>query len=115
MCNSLRLISKVKSGELTFCESCNCYHLEFNNLYFELNSSHLEKLKNFLLDIDIDYWEKNYAHTSFKRKIPNTSLNQNIVLMFNRQEIQELKSLVLKMRTDVILNVDDIDYQFILN
>lgn len=115
MCGSLKTISKVKSGELTFCETCNCYHLEFNNLYFELSSFDLKKLKDFLLKIDIDYWERNYAHTSFKRKIPITSVNQNIVLMFNRQEIQELKTLVLEKKADNILNVDDIDYQFILN
>ncbi|WP_111308949.1 DUF6686 family protein [Confluentibacter sediminis] len=115
MCHSLVTISKVKSGELTFCNTCNSYHLEFNNLYFELNSIQFIKLKNFLLEIDIAYWEINYAHTGFKRKIPITSMNQNIVLMFNRQEIEELKTLVLKKKTALFLNVDDIDYQFILN
>lgn len=115
MCHSLKTISKVKSGELTFCESCNCYHLEFNNLYFELSSFDLKKLKKFLLEIDIEYWEVNYAHTIFKRKIPITSVNQNIVLMFNRQEIEELKTLVLEKKPETVLNVDDIDYQFILN
>jgi hypothetical protein len=115
MCQGLKIISKVRSGELTFCKSCNCYHLKFNNLYFELNAFDLKKLKNFLLKIDVDYWERNYAHTNFKRKIPITSINHNIVLMFNRYEIEELKTLLLKQKTDAILNVDDIDYQFILN
>lgn len=115
MCQGLKIISKVRSGELTFCKSCNCYHLEFNNLYFELNAFDLKKLKNFLLKIDVDYWERNYAHTNFKRKIPITSINHNIVLMFNRYEIEELKTLLLKQKANVILNVDDIDYQFILN
>lgn len=115
MCHSLRTISKVKSGELTFCETCNTYHLEFNNIYFELNSNHLKRLKNFLLEIDIDYWEENYAYSKLRRKIPITSLNQNVILMFNRQEIEELKILVLKNNADSFLGVDDIDYQFILN
>jgi hypothetical protein len=115
MCQGLKIISKVRSGELTFCKSCNCYHLEFNNLYFELNAFDLKKLKNFLLKIDVDYWERQYTHTNFKRKIPITSVHHNIVLMFNRYEIEELKTLLLKQKANVILNVDDIDYQFILN
>ena len=115
MCHSLKTLAKVKSGELSFCEICNIYHLEFNNLYCELNIIHFIKLKTFILDIDIDYWEQKYAYTNIKRKIPITTVSQNMVLMFNRQEVEELKSLFLNKRNESILNVDDIDYKFILN
>lgn len=115
MCQGIKLISKVKSGELTFCETCKIYHLEFNNLFFELSTTSLKKLETFLLEIDIDYWEKNDVHFGCRRKIPVISLNQNLVLMFNRYEIEELKTLVLKQKPNTILNVDAIDYQFILN
>jgi len=117
MCHSLKTLAKVKSGELSFCETCGIYHLEFNNIYCELNTIHFEKLKIYLLEIDIDYWEQKYAYTNIKRKIPVTTVCQNIVLMFNRQEIEELKALfyTIDKFEDNYLSVDDIDYWCILN
>lgn len=117
MCNNIRAISKVSSGELSICENCNIYHLEFNNIYFEFTVSQYKQFKKYLLSIESDYWEHKYAHTNVKRKIPIPSLQSNLVLMFNRQEINELKFLFCN-KEDVFntyLNVDDIDSMMILN
>lgn len=116
MCHSLKIISKVKSGELSLCKDCNIYHLEFNNIYFEFNVQQFNFFKAYLIEIDSQFWEKKYACSNFKRKIPIPSMQDNLILMFNRQEIEELKTLISgKKGSDCILNVDDIDYAFVLN
>lgn len=118
MCNNIKTISKVKSGELSICYQCHTYHLEFNNIYFEFNLEEFEQFKMYILDIEIDYWEHRYASAKVKRKIPIPSLQQNLVLMFERQEIRELQILLTSTIKDVFrtyLNTDDIDYKFILN
>lgn len=116
MCHNLKIIAKVKNGELSLCKECNIYHLEFNNIYFEFNIQQFKYFKTYLLGIDSQFWEQKYACASFKRKIPIPSMQDNLVLMFNRQEIEELKTLISsKQGNNIILNVDDIDYTFVLN
>lgn len=116
MCHNLEIVSKVKSGELCLCKHCNIYHLEFNNIYFEFSFQQFNYFKAYILGVDCQFWEQKYACAKFKRKIPIPSMQDNLVLMFNRQEIEELKTLVsCKKSTNPILNVDDIDYAFILN
>ncbi|WP_194766882.1 DUF6686 family protein [Tamlana sp. I1] len=119
MCNNhIKVLSKVKSGELSLCIKCQVYHLEFNNIYLELNKNEFMQFKNYLNTIEIDYWEHKYACAKVKRKIPIPSMQNNLVLMFKRQEIYELKRLFSGIKTDVFsahLDITDIDYMFILN
>lgn len=116
MCHNLKILATAKSGELSFCKQCNIYHLEFNNIYFEFSISQFKYFQAYLLTINSQFWEQKYACASFKRKIPIPSMQNNLVLMFNRQEIEELKTLVSTTKgTNAILNVDDIDYTFVLN
>ncbi|GAA4233716.1 hypothetical protein GCM10022291_11460 [Postechiella marina] len=118
MCNNIKIISKVKSGELSICTQCHIYHLEFNNIYLEFSKKEFKRFKAYILDIEIDYWEHKYALAKVKRKIPIPSMQQNLVLMFKRQEIRELQILLTSTKKDVFntnLNISDIDYAFILN
>ncbi len=119
MCNSnVKILSKVKSGELSLCTSCKIYHLEFNNIYLEFGKKEFRQFKNYILDIEIDYWEDRYASAKIKRKIPIPSMQPNLVLMFKRQEIKELQRLLSQINKniyDVYLNINDIDYKFISN
>ena len=117
MCHNVKTISKVSSGELSICENCNIYHLEFNNIYFEFTQHQYHRFKSYLLSIEEDYWEEMYADAKVKRKIPIPSIQENLVLMFNKQEILELKALFCH-RGNVYENeitLIDIDYTFILN
>jgi hypothetical protein len=117
MCNSIKTISKVSNGELSICENCKIYHLEYNNIYFEFTEKQYDQFKTYLLNIESDYWEDRYAGANVNRKIPIPSLQSNLVLMFNRQEISELKFLFCN-KDDVFnsyLSVDDIDAMIILN
>ena len=118
MCYNLETISKVKSGELSICRQCEIYHLQFNNIYLEFNQKEFECFKTFVLHLDIAYYESKYASARVKRKIPIPSLQQNLVLMFNRGEINELKTLISNVSNDVfttLLKTEDIDYSLILN
>lgn len=117
MCHSVKVLSKVSHGELSICNECNVYHLEFNNVYFELTTAQFKRFKNFIQTLDEDYWETKYANAKVSRKIPIPSKQANLVLMFNRYEIRELKQLFEFAATNSsrYLSVDDIDYKLILN
>ncbi|MEC3906161.1 DUF6686 family protein [Tamlana sp. 2201CG12-4] len=118
MCHNVKTLSKVKCGELSLCCQCSIYHLEFNNIYLEFNSNAFEQFKTYVLDIDMDYWECKYASSRIKRKIPIPSMQQNLVLVFIREEIRELQRLLSTSVTEVFnlyLNSNDIDYKLILN
>ncbi len=118
MCHKIKILSKVKSGTLSLCKQCAIYHLEFNNIYFEFSIKELQHFKEYMLTIDLEYWEEKYSCNMIKRKIPIPSTQQNLVLMFNRQEMSELKSLLFfnqKKDTLPMLDIYDIDYTLILN
>ncbi|NRD20435.1 hypothetical protein HNV08_10290 [Winogradskyella eckloniae] len=120
MCQNIKVLSKVNSGELLFCEECELYHLAFNNLFFAINLEELKRLRYYVNNIDPEYWEQKYNSCSVRRKIPLPSTQENLVIMFSRQELMELRTL---LNYDVFngeifnkfLNVDDIDYNLILN
>lgn len=117
MCQNVKILSKVSHGELSLCTDCNMYHLEYNNIYFEFTSAQFKRFREFVLTLQEEYWETKYAKAKVKRKIPIPSKQANLVLMFNRYEIRELKKLFkfTASKSSRYLSVDDIDYRFILN
>ncbi len=117
MCQAIKIISKVKNGEITRCNACKMYHLSFYNIYFEFNEKQLIKFRKHISKINPDNWEKSYSNLRGKRKIPIQTLHQNLYLIFNREELNELKSL-LSIETDFkqqLIDLDDIDYKLVLN
>lgn len=118
MCKGIEAISKTSKGELNFCRNCQQFHLEFNNIYFEFTPIEYKQFRKYVLLIESEFWERKYANANVRRKIPIPTLQENLVLMFNRQEVAELKALISNKKEAVfnsILNVDDIDYTFIIN
>lgn len=117
MCNNIKTIAKVKGGELSLCLRCNIYHLSFNNLFFEFTPAELESFRKYIFMLEVEYWEHKYNFTRIKRKIPIPSTQQNLFLMFNREEITALKTLFSKQKEEQlsILNIDEIDYTYVLN
>lgn len=110
----MKTLAKVKSGELAVCEHCSNYHLIFNNIFLELNKNEFKRLKIFILNLDVEYWENKYDAPNLKRKIPIPSRDNSLVLMFNRQEIAELKQLFSKQSNiyNTLIDVGDIDYNY---
>ncbi len=117
MCHNIKRLAKTKNGELSRCPGCKVFHLEFNNIYLEFNSKEFEKFKSYVNTIEITYWEDKYACVHFRRKIPIPTQQENLVLMFNRQEITELKLLLNPRENGQIpfLRISDIDYNLIIN
>ena len=120
MCDIVKLVSKVKSGELSYCRHCKSFHLMFNNLFFALTQQELNRLKQYVDSLDISYWEAKYEHSNLNRKIPLPTTQDNLIIMLNTQEVRELRRLLAfknyKYKQPIaFLNVDDIDYQWHMN
>lgn len=120
MCQSIKVLSTVKSGELSFCENCRLFHLVFNNLFFAVTAEELERLKSYIDGLEVSYWEHKYACSKMRRKIPLLTTQGNLVIMFNRQEVTELRTLLSyndidEQESSSFLSIDDIDYNLILN
>jgi len=117
MCHNIKSIAKVKNGQLTKCETCNIYHLIFNNIFFQFLPIEFESFKKYVIQIEIDLWENKNVDINMTRKIPIPTLQENLVIMFDRQEIEELKTLILSKNTNKykFLKFDAIDYCSLLN
>ena len=117
MCNYIRTIGKVKSGELTLCTKCNHYHLTFNNIFFEFTEKEYIQFKKYILHLDTSYWNENYPCPKVKKNIPIPTLQGNLVLLFNQQEIEELRALFNNGSYQKYqeISIKEIDYTFIQN
>lgn len=117
MCNYIKTIGKVKSGELTVCTNCNHYHLTFNNIFFEFTKEEYIQFKKYIFQLDTEYWNENYPCPRVKKNIPIPTLQGNLVLLFNQQEIEELKKLFSCKFAKKYQQIyaEEIDYSFIQN
>ncbi len=117
MSHNIKIIARVKNGELAQCMGCHNYHLIFNNILFEFNSEELEQFKNYIFMLDIDYWELHCPYSKINKKVPIPSLQKNLTLLFNREEIEVLKKLLSKNSSQDFkeLKPDEIDYTLIFN
>jgi len=117
MCQKSKIIASVKNGELSSCNNCKNYNLIFNNIFFQFDKEQLKKFKDYVAEIDVDYWIDYSANTTQKRKIPVPTFHQNLVLVFDAYEIEELK-ILLGIKADnknKMIDTADIDYTLILN
>ena len=117
MCENIKTIAKGKNGKLTMCRNCNHYHLTFNNIFFEFNEKEFKQFRKFIFHLETNYWNENYPYPKVERNIPIPSLQKNLILLFNQQEIDELKTL---LSTKIYqkyqrLKAREIDYGLILN
>lgn len=117
MHHNIKKIANVKNGQLTKCKTCNIYHLIFNNLFFEFYPAEFERFKQYVMQIEVDIWEQKGIHINMQRKIPIPTEQENLVIMFDKQEIEELKSLIFSKNTNEykLLKYDTIDYCTSLN
>jgi len=117
MCDHIKTIGKVKSGELTVCTNCDHYHLTFNNIFFEFTKKEYIQFKRYIFLLDTEYWNKNYPCPKVKRNIPVPTLQENLILLFNQQEIEELKKLfnMTFYQKYQQISLEEIDYNFIQN
>ncbi|TPN87022.1 DUF6686 family protein [Aquimarina algicola] len=112
MCQNIRIISEIKTGQLAKCDTCQLYHLTFNNLLFQFTIEEFESFRKYLYHLEVDYWEHKHIDSDLSRKIPIPTLQENLFLMFNRKEINDLKKLVFNSNYDAsrILKTHEIEY-----
>lgn len=117
MCHKNNIVSKTKNGELTFCKNCRIFHLEYNNIYLEFTKKEFLKFKSYVNELEIAFWVEKYACKGLRRKIPIPTNQQNLILMFNKEEIIELKMLLRTNDRNSLkfIRPCDIDYTFIVN
>lgn len=93
---------------LIFLKGCGNYQLTFNNLNFSLSEDELIAFKKYLKQINIEYWEKEYEHSIYKKKIPIPTLQSNFIILVNRFELYELLLLLNIDNTNEILGYKDL-------
>ena len=114
MCN-LKILNRTSNGILMHCEHRDMYQLLFNNLTFDFSSIEMTSFSNYLDQIDIDYWEREYKHSIYEKKIPIPTLQSNFIILLNRKEVEELRYLVDCISEFRILKPVEINYQIISN
>ncbi|WP_027076428.1 DUF6686 family protein [Maribacter antarcticus] len=117
MCHKVCTLSKNKDGQLTYCSTCDIYHLYFNNIYLEFKQSEMECFKKFITHINIEYWESSNDRVLQKRKIPIQTMQQNLAMVFNRRELYSLKAILFETndKIDAPISLSEIDYVQYLN
>ena len=117
MCHRVKTIAKNRNGQLSFCEKCQIYHLTFTNIYIEFTPREFLSFQNYVNGIEVEYWETKYECVVMNRKIPVQTMQQNLSLMFNKQELASLKDLIFQKTKKPFENIAlrDIDYILFLN
>jgi len=116
MCRYLNVMNRSKNGVLTFCNHSKLFQLIYNNLCFELYEWELEALKEYIEQLDIPYWEKQLKNWNHQRKIPISVGKKHFIILVNKEEVDELLSLLrLEKQKMKLLSYQEIEYQFIEN
>ena len=116
MCLSLKYLSKSKNGSLTFCSNSKLFQLIFNNLCFELYEWELEAFKEYLQQIDTNYWEQHFKNAVNTRKIPVPIGVKHFIVVMNKEELYEMKQLLnLEKNKFDFLKYNEIAYQYLKN
>lgn len=114
MCN-LKILNRTSNGILMHCQHRDMYQLLYNNLTFDFSSVEMTSFSNYLDQIDIDYWEREYKYSIYEKKIPIPTLQCNFIILLNRKEVEELRFLVDCISEFRILKPVEINYQIISN
>ena len=94
MCKkNIGLVNRTQHGTIRQCSSCLKFNITFNNIFLELSETELNNFKKYINQTDINYWNKEYGDLNSKA-IPIPTMQHNLLLVFNRKEFSELKTLV---------------------
>ena len=108
MCCNYSILKQTQNGMLIFLKGCGNYQLTFNNLNFSLTEDELIAFASYLKRIDIDYWEKEYELSIYKKKIPIPTLQSNFIILITRLELYELLVLLNFENTNEMLGYNDL-------
>ncbi len=116
MCKNITSIIKTRAGILYKCNECDLFHLVYKNILLEFTEKEFESFRSYLEFLEAKHTEKGHEYTS-KHKIPIPTLQQNLFLLFNKQEFEDLKKLVFGNLKNqyALLKGHEIEYQFLKN
>nr|WP_299384399.1 DUF6686 family protein [Allomuricauda sp.] len=113
---SLKVLNQSKNGILTFCNQSKLFQLVYNNLCFEFYEWELEAFDKHLTSLDMEYWNRAMPYAPTSRKTPISVGNKCFVILVNKAEVKEIKSLLQTQSPTVeLISTKDIDYSFIEN
>ncbi len=116
MCKNITSIIKTRAGILYKCNECDLYQLVYKNILLEFTAKEFESFRSYLEFLETKHNDKGVEYTT-NHKIPIPTLQQNLFLIFKKQEFEDLKKLVfgpLKQQYH-ILKGHEIEYQFLKN
>lgn len=116
MCNKIQILNRTKNGILLYCNFNDIYHLLYNNLNFNFTAYEFESFCKYLNDTNVEFWENEYRHSLYHKRIPVPTIQANLLILIDQEEVKELKHLVLsKENAYPLLKVKDIDHKIFMN
>ncbi|MCX2680502.1 hypothetical protein OOZ15_11165 [Galbibacter sp. EGI 63066] len=116
MCKKLQILNRSKNGLLIYCKHNQMYQLLYNNLNFNFTEDEFESFHKYLFNVEVEYWEEEFKHSIYDKRIPIPTIQSNLLLLLNKQEVTELKSLI-KLNPFMYkkLEFSDINYKLFPN
>ncbi len=94
MCKIVNL-TITQDGNVSFCQSCNKYYLEFGNIQMKISKEELVQMKKTLDGIDMDYWFSVAETTGVSSQSIYIDIRPTTVrLRFKKQEFLRLLRLL---------------------
>ncbi|MDG3580934.1 hypothetical protein PSF86_00930 [Galbibacter sp. CAA-3] len=109
-------MNRSKNGILIYCKHNRMYQLLFNNLNFNFTEAEFESFHKYIFNLEVAYWEEEYKHSVYDKRIPIPTIQSNLLILLNKQEVEEL-ILLIRLRTPSYEFIDfkDIDYKLFPN
>lgn len=114
MC-SIKIINKTANGILMFCPKSKTFNLSFSNLTFNFSHKELYDFISFIENIDCEYWETEYRNSIYSKKIPIPTLQSNFIILIDRNDLEELLTLLYFEKREQFLKHHQIGYNLIFN
>ncbi len=115
MSYNFTILKQTENGMLVLLKGYGNYQLTYKNLNLSLTKTELCSFEKHLKEIDINYWEKEYENSIYEKKIPIPTLQSNLMLLINRQELQELVKLIDYQTQRAFLKHNEINYNIVWN
>lgn len=116
MCKHLKILSRSKNGLLIFCQHNHMYQLLFNNLNFNFTQDEFESFQRYMYTLEADYWEQEFKHSIYDKRIPIPTIQSNLLILLNKAEVMELKQLIqMQLNNQELLTASEINYKWLPN
>ena len=114
MCSKSKLLINHPDGHLALCE-CGTHLLCFKNIHLEFTKKEFGYFLEYINSIDLNYWKNQFnSFTACKRNIPIPTNQGNLLLVFNKSEFENMKTLFFSKK-NIFLKFNQISEEFSKN